>query len=512
MKKTVAIGMMAGITSAMMLMTGCSSKNQPIARIAGADGFLGSRGVVPPPFSSPFQLKNVPTETTDAVQANQVSEMSEPAISEEDSVLGAGRIASVVPPPVDTSVPVQDAVIPQPIGNEVNTAPVIQDLSTGNTTVLPSDQPGDVMTLPGGVQAGELTYTVKKGDTLISIARMYSVRWEDIALLNNLGNGSGIKAGQILTLPANAVLATESTPIAPQPPQNTSPAPVIAPVPPKPAPAKPKTTASSNVTAKPLPADGKYVVMGGDSLWKIAHKYGLSVDSIRSMNNLKSDRLTIGQVLILRKDSTTEPQAAPAPKEKKTTSSTSKPAASTGLSADKHIVVSGDNLWTLARKYKVSDKDLWKWNNLKSSNLRIGQVLIVKKPANATETPAEFGIPSDVPAVNDNQAAAVPPEQTTTPEAAAATPEPTTVTPGAVIDLTTNQDTTEITTALIPGTAETSNKKIKFYPHIVKEGETLPDILSAYSITKETFMQHNPTYKEGDELKAGSEVMVPYDE
>jgi len=44
-----------------------------------------------------------------------------------------------------------------------------------------------------------------------------------------------------------------------------------------------------------------------------------------------------------------------------------------------HIVVAGDTLYALAARYKVSVAELMQWNNLSTSNLRIGQVLIVRK-------------------------------------------------------------------------------------------------------------------------------------
>ncbi len=42
-----------------------------------------------------------------------------------------------------------------------------------------------------------------------------------------------------------------------------------------------------------------------------------------------------------------------------------------------HRVKSGDMLGKIARKYKVSVKNLWKWNRLKSDRLKIGQRIVV---------------------------------------------------------------------------------------------------------------------------------------
>lgn len=43
----------------------------------------------------------------------------------------------------------------------------------------------------------------------------------------------------------------------------------------------------------------KHTVQRGDSLWAISRKYGISVDQIRKLNNLKSDALSLGQALVV---------------------------------------------------------------------------------------------------------------------------------------------------------------------------------------------------------------------
>ncbi|MDM8564044.1 LysM peptidoglycan-binding domain-containing protein [Candidatus Halobeggiatoa sp. HSG11] len=49
----------------------------------------------------------------------------------------------------------------------------------------------------------------------------------------------------------------------------------------------------------------------------------------------------------------------------------------------KHVVVKGDNVYSLTRKYGLSKGDIDNWNNLKDSNqLSIGQRLIVSPPNN----------------------------------------------------------------------------------------------------------------------------------
>ena len=102
-----------------------------------------------------------------------------------------------------------------------------------------------------------------------------------------------------------------------------------------------------------------YTVKSGDSLWKIANSYGVSVDSIKSANNLKSDALSIGQKLLIPVSDTKVEEVKP-------------PVSNSGVS---YVVVKGDNLYSIANKYGVSVDDIKKYNNLSSNTLSIGQVL-----------------------------------------------------------------------------------------------------------------------------------------
>ena len=43
----------------------------------------------------------------------------------------------------------------------------------------------------------------------------------------------------------------------------------------------------------------EYIVKGGDSLYSIGKRYGVSVDAIKSLNNLTSNLLSIGQKLLI---------------------------------------------------------------------------------------------------------------------------------------------------------------------------------------------------------------------
>lgn len=117
----------------------------------------------------------------------------------------------------------------------------------------------------------------------------------------------------------------------------------------------------------------KHKVTSGQSLSVIAKRYGVSISSIKSVNNLKSNNLHIGQVLII-------PGSAAS-----NTSRTSSISASSSSKTVKKVVVHkvqrGDYLGKIASKYSVTMNSIRQLNNLKSDNVMVGQKLKVEVDA-----------------------------------------------------------------------------------------------------------------------------------
>ena len=116
----------------------------------------------------------------------------------------------------------------------------------------------------------------------------------------------------------------------------------------------------------PVTSDGEtYIVKSGDSLWSIAKRYGVSIDDIKKANNLSSNLLNIGQVLIIPSDE--EP-----------------PEIGDFIV---YTVSSGDNLYKIATKYNLTVDDLVNYNDLATTNLSIGQQLLIPvQKTNETQT------------------------------------------------------------------------------------------------------------------------------
>lgn len=200
-------------------------------------------------------------------------------------------------------------------------------------------------------------YTVKKGDTLWDIANKYGTTVNKLKSLNNL-KSNVLQVGQTLK-----VLSSEE---------------------------------------EIIPDDYLvYKVKNGDNLSKIAKEYNTTVSTIMKINNLNSDKLTINQQLLVPKTKKTDGEKTYTVKSGDTLSqiaydnkiTTSELKKANNLTSDllktgqvliipskstgelNYIVQKGDNLYTIANKYDTTVSDIKKLNNLSTNTLQIGQVL-----------------------------------------------------------------------------------------------------------------------------------------
>ena len=175
------------------------------------------------------------------------------------------------------------------------------------------------------------TYTVKAGDTLYGISNQFGVNVGDLATLNNV-NANTLRVGQVLNIPTNSGV---------------------------------------NPNAMFM-----YTVKKGDSLYTIAMKYNTTVGNIISLNNLKSDKLSIGQTLRIPETFTKEEDMV-------------MPAFTS------YTVKKGDSLYSIARVNNISVDTLMKDNGLTSPNLSVGQQLKIR--TNITSIEECIGEDFDIP-------------------------------------------------------------------------------------------------------------------
>lgn len=173
-------------------------------------------------------------------------------------------------------------------------------------------------------------YTVKKGDSLYEIAKKYNTSVDAIKRYNNLTTNN-LSIGQKIRIPCNIEDKDDTV----------------------------------------MPKYISYTVKAGDNLYNIAKKYNTTVDKIKRDNNLQSNNLTIGKILLIEDTSDQsiieecfgEEYEAPS-------------------SNITYTVQKGDSLYSIANKYNTTVNEIKSLNNLTSNNLSIGQQL--KIPTNAS--------------------------------------------------------------------------------------------------------------------------------
>lgn len=110
-----------------------------------------------------------------------------------------------------------------------------------------------------------------------------------------------------------------------------------------------------------------YKVKSGDSLWKIAQQHNVSVANLKKINGLTSDLIHPNQVI----ETSGKVSAPPA-------TENPKPQAP-ATSARTYTVKRGDNLSQIAATHKISLANLMTWNNLDTTLIFPGNVLVVSQ-------------------------------------------------------------------------------------------------------------------------------------
>jgi len=117
----------------------------------------------------------------------------------------------------------------------------------------------------------------------------------------------------------------------------------------------------------------RYVVKSGDSLSVIAQRKKTTISVLKQINDLDSSFLKVGQPLLIPIASLSQQQSLSRQVNREKTKVNNKQKVI-------HKVVGGDTLWDISRRYKVTSKDIAKWNKFPSKQaLQLGQKLIIWK-------------------------------------------------------------------------------------------------------------------------------------
>lgn len=143
-----------------------------------------------------------------------------------------------------------------------------------------------IITTPSGESK---MYRVVRKETLQSIAAKFNTSTERLVQLNRLTNSS-VEPGQVLLVPKGGDSGSSGTSTeVPQRVVQASESPV--------APTEIPTVSQTRKSPAAVSSSRKHKVKGGETLSSISQRYGRSVADIKRANNLKSTRLTAGQVL-----------------------------------------------------------------------------------------------------------------------------------------------------------------------------------------------------------------------
>lgn len=142
-----------------------------------------------------------------------------------------------------------------------------------------------------------------------------------------------------------------------------------------------KAAPEKKVTETSSGKQGDVTVKRGDSLDKIARANGTTVKALKDANQLKSDKLNIGQVLKVPANAKKSPTVAPATPVVKAAKPKEKENQIASADTQFYTVKSGDNPWKIAKQFNMKVDDLLKLNNLneeKARNLKVGDKVRVK--------------------------------------------------------------------------------------------------------------------------------------
>lgn len=136
----------------------------------------------------------------------------------------------------------------------------------------------------------------------------------------------------------------------------------------------------ADIAALPVPESvitQTYAVRKGDTLYRIARKFGLSPAALRSMNRLASDKVPVGRVLTIARGNAS-PEYLALRQEMKLDRSPLAPRKQ--LRSKIYKVKRGDTLASVARRHGTSVKALSRLNHISArARLHPGQVLTVKQ-------------------------------------------------------------------------------------------------------------------------------------
>ncbi len=224
----------------------------------------------------------------------------------------------------------------------------------------------------------DAVYTVKAGDNLYAIARVFGTNVEQIQALNKLP-GNKLMPGDRLRIPEGVIdssfsrSAQEAAPVKEVPAKAAGPATAAVPAPATPA------AAAGQARVLPRCTDETviHIVRKGDTLEALSRRYDVPVEDLLVLNNLtRKSILSIGAQLAVKR-------AGPM----------------------RYTVMKGDNLSAISHRFDIDIPNLADINALEGDVLRPGQTLVVQQCRLGDDIDApDYGAPGELygPFLADN--------------------------------------------------------------------------------------------------------------
>lgn len=320
-------------------------------------------------------------------------------------------------------------------------------------------------------------HKVKRGETLSIIARRYGVSVSTLKKWNGL-RSSRLKTGQRLRINTYQRVAKKEEPETVQ--EELAENKVEQPV------EKPNTSVQQSVDV-----DTKYhTVRRGETLGLIAERYGVTVSRLKDWNDLRSNKIFVGQrlkVVSMVDKGEIEVEGDADVQENATT----------------HKVRRGESLFSIAEDYGVTIDNLKEWNNLSGSSIDAGQTLIVNASA-AKASKKSSG--------SSEKKAATTKHKVRRGETLGAIASRYGVTVDNLKDWN-NLSSSRIDvgqTLIVKGSKSTSSlrsSKSSYTTHTVRNGETLGGIAERYGTTASAIRKANGI--KGSMIRKGQKLKIP---
>jgi len=204
-------------------------------------------------------------------------------------------------------------------------------------------------------------YRVKKGETLSSIAQKFGLTLAELKQKNNIRNSKINPKQRLKIKDSETVLLAQTIEQPIETEQKLSENKIATPI-------ETKKTELLATTTQPKML---HTVQKGETLFSISNLYSISVEELKKINNLITNKIRFGQKLKLNQKTESTALASIPQKIEKT--SEQKPE----IPEQKliHKVLKGESLIGIAKENNISVEDLKKINHLASTKIRFGQEL-----------------------------------------------------------------------------------------------------------------------------------------